>query len=78
MTLTQQDLNEIEKIVDEKVESRTSNLPTKDEFFGKMDEVMGELKTIREEQTVQSHQLSNHEDRIATLEEVEKVGIQTP
>jgi len=55
-----------------------SNLLTRLGFFGKMDEVMGELKTIREEQTVQSHQLSNHEDRIATLEEVEKVGIQTP
>ena len=76
MTLMQRDLDEIEKIVDEKVELRTRNLPTKDDFFGKMDEVMGELKTIREEQTVQSHRLSNHEDRITTLED--KVGIQTP
>ena len=33
-----------------------------------MDEVMGELKTIREEQTLQSHKLSEHEDRI------EKIG----
>jgi len=29
-----------------------------------MDEVVGELKTIREEQTLQSHKLSEHEDRI--------------
>ena len=29
-----------------------------------MDEVMGELKDIREEQAVQSHQLSDHSDRI--------------
>ncbi|KKU12296.1 MAG: hypothetical protein UX19_C0002G0003 [Candidatus Woesebacteria bacterium GW2011_GWA1_45_8] len=76
MTLTQRDLDEIEKIVDEKVEVRTSNLPTKDEFFSKMDDVMGELKAIREEHTVQSHRVSNHEDRITTLED--KVGIQTP
>ena len=33
-----------------------------------MDEVMGELKTIREEQTVQGHQLSDHEDRIEKIE----------
>lgn len=69
MTLTIKDLDEIEKIVDEKLEERTSNLPTKDEFFGKMDEVVGELKAIREEQPLQSHKLSDHEDRITTLEE---------
>ena len=32
-----------------------------------MDEVVGELKTIREEQTLQSHKLSEHEDRIEKL-----------
>jgi hypothetical protein len=45
-----------------------SHLPTKDEFYGKMDEVMGELKTIREEQSVQGHQLSDHSDRIEKIE----------
>ena len=69
MTLTITDLDEIEKIVDEKIEEKTRNLPTKDEFFGKMDEVMGELKAIREEQPLQSHRLSNHEDRITVIEE---------
>jgi hypothetical protein len=29
-----------------------------------MDEVMGELKTIREEQSLQSQHLSDHDDRI--------------
>jgi len=76
MTLTQTDFDEIEGLVRSTVKEEISHLPTKDEFFGKMDEVMGELKTIREEQTVQSHRLSNHEDRITTLED--KVGIQTP
>jgi len=33
-----------------------------------MDEVVGELKTIREEQTLQSHKLSEHEDRIEKIE----------
>ena len=76
MTLTQTDFDEIEGLVRSTVKEEISHLPTKDEFFGKMDEVMGELKTIREEQTVQSHRLSNHEDRITTLED--KVGIRTP
>jgi predicted nuclease with TOPRIM domain len=66
--LTAQDLDEIEKVVDEKIDEKTRNLPTKDEFFGKMDEVMGELKAIREEQPLQSHRLSNHEDRISVIE----------
>jgi hypothetical protein len=33
-----------------------------------MDEVMGELKTIREEQTLLSHRISDHEDRIEKIE----------
>jgi len=45
-----------------------SHLPTKDEFYTKMDEVMGELKTIREEQTLQSQHLSAHDDRIEKIE----------
>ena len=45
-----------------------SHLPTKDEFYTKMDEVMGELKAIREEQPLQSHKLSEHDDRIEKIE----------
>ena len=48
--------------------SDISHIPTKDEFYGKMDEVMGELKTIREEQTLLSHRVSDHEDRIEKIE----------
>jgi len=56
--LTQKDIDVIEKFVDERVEDKIKNLPTKDEFFGKMDEVMGELKAIREESTVHRFQFS--------------------
>ena len=45
-----------------------SHLPTKDEFYTKMDEVMGELKTIREVQALQSQHLSDHDDRIEKIE----------
>jgi len=63
--------DDIQKIVKEEIK----HLPSKDDFFGKMDEVMGELKTIREEitllggrQSENSDQLENHEDRISKLE----------
>ena len=72
--LTQKDLNQVEEIVDRKLDEKFDEkfglLPTKDEFFGKMDEVMGELKTIREEVEVVSGRVSDHEDRITTLEKI--------
>jgi hypothetical protein len=43
-------------------------LPTKDDFYGMMDKVMGELKAIREDQAVQSQHLSDHDDRIEKIE----------
>lgn len=64
--LTQKDLDEIESLIEDKVR----NLPTKDEFFSKMDEVMGELDTIREEQALVSHHISDQEDRLEKLEEI--------
>lgn len=67
--LTQRDLDLIEKIINETIEEKTRNLPTKDEFFTKMDEVMGELQTKREEETILGHQVSDHEKRITDLEE---------
>lgn len=41
MVLTQQDLKEVGRLIEEKITEKTSNLPTKEEFFTKMDEVMG-------------------------------------
>lgn len=58
----------IDDKLDKKLDEKLKYLPTKDEFYSKMDEVMGELKSIREEQTVQNHQVSDHEDRIEKLE----------
>ena len=67
--LTQKDLKEIEKVVEEKLEEKLRSLPTKDEFFSKMDELMGELSAIRDEQTIIGHQVSDHEERLSALEE---------
>ena len=72
MTLTLIDLKEIESLIDEK----TKNLPTKDEFFGQMSEVMRELAKIRESQEVITYKVyEDHDKRIEKIEK--KVGIQT-
>ena len=44
------------------------NLPTKDEFYTKMDEVRGELKAMREEVAIQTHQVADHDDRLEKIE----------
>ena len=63
--------DDVRKIVKDEIK----HLPSKDDFYGKMDEVMGELKTIREEITIlggrqseNSNQLEAQEERIAKLE----------
>ena len=66
--LNQKDLHQIEKIVDEKLDEKIKFLPTKKEFFGKMDELMKEIKDLREEVTVVTgykDQIEDHETRIA-------------
>lgn len=70
MALTENDLDQFEQIVEEKV----SHLPTKDELYSKMAEVMGELKGIREEQEAMTHRLIGHEDRITDLEDIHPAG----
>ena len=62
MPLTSKDLSNIRSLVritlDDNQKFVTKDdikhLPTKEEFYSKMDDVMGELKVIREEQTVLS------------------------
>lgn len=78
MALTQKDLWAIEELIEEKLEEKLDEkikgLPTKDEFYTKMDEVMGELKAIREEQAAMFHRLSDREDRISGLEDIHPGG----
>jgi soluble cytochrome b562 len=69
MTLTQRDLDEIEKIVDERVDDKISHLPTKEDFYQKMDELIGELKGMREDFAVISGKVyDDHEPRIVKIE----------
>ncbi len=62
MPLTKKDLTNIKSLVETTLDENRKfvtkddikHLPNKEEFYGKMDEVMGELKVIREEQTILS------------------------
>lgn len=73
MTLTIKDLTEIEKVVDERIEERTKNLPTKEEFFSREDKIMSELKIVRDEIAILSdlnRKVNDHESRIGKVEKV--------
>jgi hypothetical protein len=61
----------IEEAVENKglvTKDHLGNLPTKDEFYGTMDKLMGELRAIREEVAILEHRISEHDDRIDHLE----------
>lgn len=68
-TLDSNDLKAIKDLMEVTIEEAIEkSLATKDEFYEKMDEAMGELKAIREEVTVLGHQVSDHEARLEKLE----------
>lgn len=83
MALTKKDLDAIQDLVgvtvdevlEKKLEEKLKHFPSKDEFFSKMDEIMKELKGIREEKDVLSHQVSRNTDRITRLEK--RTSLQT-
>ena len=72
--LTEDDIDHIEQILDEKFDEKLSHLPNKKEFYLKMDEVMGELKTIREGQEIIGPKLYALDERVMALEEIHPSG----
>jgi hypothetical protein len=85
MVLTNSDFKGIKEFVNQAIEENETlvrkedikHLPTKDEFYDKMDEVMGELKSIRDETTAQSGINRKINDQEIRIEKVEKkLGIQ--
>lgn len=67
--------DEVRTIVKEELDAKIKNLPTKDEFFTRMDKLSGEYKKIDEAEilhtgTVSEHTdtLENHDQRITALE----------
>ena len=54
--MTDESINEVKKQI--------GHLPTKKEFFDYMDKMMGELKTIRQEQAVNNHRITVLEQKV--------------
>jgi len=72
--LAQTDLDEIEKIVDEKISEKTRNLPTKDEFFEETLKVLKKLDNLQEAMDIVSARQSTHSDQIEALEKIHPRG----
>lgn len=84
MTLTGADLKAIRELISTeldlkleeklelKLEEKLALFPTRQEFLTHMDQIMTELRTIRQEQEFQTYRLRDHEDRITSLEETVK------
>lgn len=75
MPLTNQDIkfirheiNESAKEVKAEIHEEISHLPTKDEFFERMDFLAGELKAIRQEMPILSHQVVRYEERLDRID----------
>ena len=73
--LTQKDFDEIEKLMDKKLDEKIKFLPSKDEFFNRMDALSGEVKAMREafEMHAGQHEwvndeIENHEKQIRRVE----------
>lgn len=76
--ITKNDFDKFEKlirhVVDDELDKKIPNfikyLPTKDDFFGKMSELMGEVKAMRESQEIHAGTHTEINDRIEKLEKV--------
>ncbi len=68
MTLTQGDLDEMENRLGDVFVTKEEFTVYRNELMNKLDKILKEILTSSEEQTVLAHQVSNHEDRITTLE----------
>ncbi len=57
-------LPEVSKLIDEKLEEKIKLLPTRDEFFTQMLELLGEVKSMREAQELHSGDHARINDRL--------------
>lgn len=63
----------VDIIVEEKKIVTTNDLkflPTRDEFNSRMDELMGEIKVVREEISILSQHSRDHSDEIENLKKI--------
>lgn len=82
MSLTNDDKQFIKTLLEDvleyklegKIKEYVGNLPTKEEFNSRIDEVMGELKTVREEQAMLSQHSRDHSDQIEKLQNIHPIN----
>jgi len=72
--LTQSDLNEVEEVVGEKIDEKTKNLPTKDEFYEETLKILSKLDKLDEAMTIVTARQSKHGDQIEALEKIHPRG----
>jgi len=56
------------------VEERLNGVLTRDEFLSRTDELLTELRTLRDEYLILTRRVYGHEDRIAALETIHPSG----
>lgn len=61
----------------ESLENKINHLPTKDEFYLKMDEVVGELQKLREEVTITSHHYDKTNKRVDIIDKHLRIDTST-
>lgn len=66
--LTQKDIDTLESNFKEVFATKEELQQMKSDLLDKLDQILKEILASREEQTILSHRVSNHEDRITKLE----------
>lgn len=66
--ITQKDIDELEKTFITKFDLKEALTQLKSDIFDKLDAFVKEIRDSRDERTLMSHRISNHEDRITKLE----------
>lgn len=67
----------VEEVLEEKkviTQDDIKHLPTKKEFYERMDKLTGELETYRQERVVEKNQSSLYDERINALENIHPQG----
>lgn len=72
--ITQKDIDVLEHNFLTKENMKEEMQALKSDLIDKMDDILSEVKSSREEETVMSGQISDHEDRITSLESSTKTN----
>lgn len=75
--LTESDIEYLAKRLEEKFITKDEFNKYKNDIFDKLDRILGEIVSTREEMIAISHRTSDHEDRLEDLEKIHPKGKHT-